>query len=611
MKFPLILALTMTVIVCLACSGCIGGGSNAQTYETNWGKIQIDIPQKVSVTGIEGGRSVTIMKDGGVSPLMTITISEASSFNPSSMSIIGMGATVNTVTSNDNHEIYWYLNPMGGFKQYLGYIDHTADKNLLVNFVLTPSYYDTAEGKIITAFEDEEVLSILKSFRFVDFKNKSTQPTETAKKPIYHMAVIGDSIAWGNGLKDEDKYSYNISNWIKEKLNRPVDLKVYAHSGATISGESGESIDQSLNSGTPTLMEQARSIKDKDDVDLILISGGINDVGVQNIFDPNTPSDTINKLSESIKGNMSDLIKYLLDQTNAKIIVTGYYPLITEKSNVDNLAQGVATLLALNSDRTASQMNVYINAIVNPSAPINDKATLWKDVFNNILNRNENLRSNSDTFYAISSNSLNQAVADANRGGDRVLFVDPMFGRSNSYGASDSFLWELEWVMTNDALKWIKTNDDQYEIRVELAKKTYPSNILKQAENNINPVAHPNRDGARKYADSIKSILGTPKRLDWLENGPTTNSEASITLDSITENSNTASVSETSSDTLIPSEDDDTPKANTKTAYTHDGISYISKERVEENIKAGVAKPGDYEEVQVPLDTVVVGGWKG
>jgi hypothetical protein len=72
--------------------------------------------------------------------------------------------------------------------------------------------------------------------------------------------------------------------------------------------------------------------------------------------------------------------------------------------------------------------------------------------------------------------------------------------------------------------------------------------------------------------------------------------------------SDTASVTEPASDTSNPSENDDTPDENTKTAYTHDGISYISKERVEENIKAGVAKPGDYEEVQVPLDTFVVGG---
>lgn len=45
----------------------------------------------------------------------------------------------------------------------------------------------------------------------------------------------------------------------------------------------------------------------------------------------------------------------------------------------------------------------------------------------------------------------------------------------------------------------------------------------------------------------------------------------------------------------------------TKTAYTRDGIHFISKERVDENIRYEYAKPGEYREVQVPLDTVVVG----
>ena len=45
----------------------------------------------------------------------------------------------------------------------------------------------------------------------------------------------------------------------------------------------------------------------------------------------------------------------------------------------------------------------------------------------------------------------------------------------------------------------------------------------------------------------------------------------------------------------------------TKTAYTRDGIHFISKERVDENIRYEYAKPGDYRVVQVPLDTIVVG----
>ena len=45
---------------------------------------------------------------------------------------------------------------------------------------------------------------------------------------------------------------------------------------------------------------------------------------------------------------------------------------------------------------------------------------------------------------------------------------------------------------------------------------------------------------------------------------------------------------------------------DTKTAYTRDGIHFVTKERMDENIKYEYAKPGDYREVQVPLNTIVV-----
>ena len=45
---------------------------------------------------------------------------------------------------------------------------------------------------------------------------------------------------------------------------------------------------------------------------------------------------------------------------------------------------------------------------------------------------------------------------------------------------------------------------------------------------------------------------------------------------------------------------------DTKTAYTRDGINFVSKERMDENLKYEYAKPGDYRAVQVPLNTIVV-----
>jgi hypothetical protein len=45
----------------------------------------------------------------------------------------------------------------------------------------------------------------------------------------------------------------------------------------------------------------------------------------------------------------------------------------------------------------------------------------------------------------------------------------------------------------------------------------------------------------------------------------------------------------------------------TKIAYTRDGENFVSKERVDQNIKLGIAKSGDYKEIRVPLSTVIVG----
>jgi hypothetical protein len=49
------------------------------------------------------------------------------------------------------------------------------------------------------------------------------------------------------------------------------------------------------------------------------------------------------------------------------------------------------------------------------------------------------------------------------------------------------------------------------------------------------------------------------------------------------------------------------PGAGNKTAYTRDGVHFVSKERMEENIFYEYARPGDYREVLVPSDTIVVG----
>ena len=68
-------------------------------------------------------------------------------------------------------------------------------------------------------------------------------------------------------LNKEDKYYYQVADWLSESLEKPVDVKVYAHSGARIvnpQGQNGKRLNANLNSWYPTLLDQAYSIEDSE-----------------------------------------------------------------------------------------------------------------------------------------------------------------------------------------------------------------------------------------------------------------------------------------------------------------------------------------------------------
>ena len=110
----------------------------------------------------------------------------------------------------------------------------------------------------------------------------------------FRMAVIGDSVMWGQGLAEQDKIHTKVLSYIASGLNgRPVEKQVAAHSGAIIglkapdlnaeyaaNGMSGE-----MPRGHPTIGWQATNqIRNPELVDLVVMNGGINDVEVTQIL---------------------------------------------------------------------------------------------------------------------------------------------------------------------------------------------------------------------------------------------------------------------------------------------------------------------------------------
>ena len=116
-------------------------------------------------------------------------------------------------------------------------------------------------------------------------------PPGSTEKPAprqLNMLVLGDSISWGQGLKDDHKAWHLVKTWLQETTGRVVRERVEAHSGAVIGStettriSSTEMLDGEVNRAVPTVNEQIdaalKSYADPGLVDLVLVDGCINDI---------------------------------------------------------------------------------------------------------------------------------------------------------------------------------------------------------------------------------------------------------------------------------------------------------------------------------------------
>src|SRR5258706_124106 len=59
-------------------------------------------------------------------------------------------------------------------------------------------------------------------------------PVAAASDRPVNVLVLGDSISWGQGLKDEHKASSLVKSWLEQQTSREVRQIIQAHSGAII-----------------------------------------------------------------------------------------------------------------------------------------------------------------------------------------------------------------------------------------------------------------------------------------------------------------------------------------------------------------------------------------
>ena len=338
---------------------------------------------------------------------------------------------------------------------------------------------------------------------------------KSVERPL-NLLVLGDSIMWGQGLRTENKSWYQIKIWLAQNTGRAVSERIEAHSGAVIEAggteESSPSVDGEVNVALPTVINEIeralRNYADGTQVDLVLVSGCVNDVGTTNLLNGANTAEEIRLLTEAKCGQpMERLLRRIASSfPTAYIIVTGYYPFFSEKTRNDFFMRALTRR--------------FFKAI--PGAPRLSQEFIFKRMI-----------ANSEEWYRSSNKSQAEAVqkinAELRAGGSnaRVMFAEIHFLPEHSFGARTTQLWDFDRsplrklaVILSLGRISLRTNDEQRKQRAASCKefwKPLASETSRQKKERKNQqllcrhaaLGHPNRQGALIYAEAIKDQLKT------------------------------------------------------------------------------------------------------
>ena len=335
------------------------------------------------------------------------------------------------------------------------------------------------------------------------------------------MLVIGDSIMWGQGLREDEKFSSRVKCWLQEKTEREVKVHIEAHSGAIISGAASAqpaftSLNGEVNMTSPTINDQLDHAvqfykQSQTSPALILMNGCINDVGVKNLLAASTP---LADLREQARLNCGEKMQRLLVRVRdgfpkAQVIVTGYYPIVSLQT-ADNAFLRLLVKKLNNQRPEARKMS--------------DKEMRGR------------LVAISDEWYKASTANLLEAItktnSSANSDSPKILFAEIQFGPEHVFAAPETLLWTFLFASTKASgfakvvvllsfgTAAYKANDHVRESRIKSCEETFkkPKDIKetkKEKEDREDlflicryaSLGHPNHMGALMYTEAIKGQL--------------------------------------------------------------------------------------------------------
>jgi hypothetical protein len=322
----------------------------------------------------------------------------------------------------------------------------------------------------------------------------------------FEILVLGDSIMWGQGLKEEQKFSSRVEQWIRGRLpGLEVHRHVLAHSGAQIRANPVEDAKPATHGEVPnrypTISAQLATARagalpphaplDPRSISLVLMDGGINDFGSKKLLDLTVNENWVREHTRTL---CVDRMKELLPQVatafpNAKIVITNYFQIVSEDSDLAVLWDLVKFWTLV--DAPASAMTAPLRTKLSDQClAFHRESTIgFREA---VADTNRQLVATAKTSAPVRAVAQIDQLA---RSPGRVAFAEIPFGPRNAYGASKTFLFYV-----NEPDPAAAVRKPMCQAQVPNASPEFPNCLLAAA-------GHPNLEGARAYADAIIGVV--------------------------------------------------------------------------------------------------------
>lgn len=298
----------------------------------------------------------------------------------------------------------------------------------------------------------------------------------------FNLLVLGDSIAWGQGLKPEHRWRTLLVEHLQTALRRPVrEIPSEIHSGAIIGIGDRNEIDQpglyqpgtqevsfldrgayggEIPSGTPTVLAELDALDASPDrdtpIDLVVVSAGINDVRITRLLDPLARDEYIAAL---VNLHCRRHLTVVLDRIRTRCVdrypacrvaVLSYFRIITQDSTKFPSVYDFVSALLSQPPRSAAERrrDRLIRGLAEAGEQV--KPTPQAPTYAELPPVVKAMIGAAERFYTESESAISQAVDDANRAPFTPAFthVTPRIGAGQAVFVAppDSpSLWEVRF----------------------------------------------------------------------------------------------------------------------------------------------------------------------